>query len=151
MPYMPASNLVDGDRVLPEAASMSFYLNGFSWQLPNFNNVETFVDRLVRHDLLVVDPVVNAVLHNQTSVLSSRTVRRRFLYATGLTPKVIQQIERAQQAASLLAQGTSILDATYRLGYADQPHLTRSLRRYYGQTPAQIVRGNQAESVERTA
>jgi methylphosphotriester-DNA--protein-cysteine methyltransferase len=72
--------------------------------------------------------------------MSSRTVRRRFLLATGLTPKAIQQIERAQKAAALLEQGVSILDAVYQAGYADQPHMTRSLRRFTGQTPAQIAR-----------
>jgi hypothetical protein len=29
--------------------------------------------------------------------------------------------------------------------YADQPHLTRSLKRFAGQTPAQIVRPGQPE------
>jgi methylphosphotriester-DNA--protein-cysteine methyltransferase len=62
------------------------------------------------------------------------------LYTTGLTHKSIQQIERAQQAVSLLERGVSILDAVHEVGYADQPHLTRALRRFIGQTPAQIAR-----------
>ena len=32
--------------------------------------------------------------------------------------------------------------APYHAGYADQPHLTRSLKRFIGQTPAQILRSN---------
>jgi AraC-like DNA-binding protein len=32
----------------------------------------------------------------------------------------------------------SPLDAARLAGYADQPHLTRSLTRYVGQTPSQI-------------
>jgi methylphosphotriester-DNA--protein-cysteine methyltransferase len=79
------------------------------------------------------------VRQNQTPYFSSRTVRRRFIQSTGLTPKALQQIERAQQAAALLENGGSILDTVYSAGYADQSHLTRSLKRYYGQTPAQIV------------
>ncbi|MBZ0296343.1 MAG: helix-turn-helix transcriptional regulator [Anaerolineae bacterium] len=140
MPYLPAGNLLNGDAVLPKATSQSFWLNGFSWQLPNFDNVETFVDQLVRRGLLVREPVVNGVLQDQTQAVSSRTVRRRFLQATGLTPKTIQQIERAKEAASLLEQGVPILDAVYQMGYADQPHMTRSLKRFTGQTPAQIAR-----------
>ena len=143
MPYLPASTLVDGDVDLPEASSKSFWLNGSAWESPDFENVETFVDRLVHEDVLVVDPVVKAVLQDQPQAISSRTVRRRFLHATGLTHKAIQQIERAQLAAALLEQGVSILDAVYQAGYADQPHMTRSLKRFSGQTPAQIARVSQ--------
>ncbi len=144
LPYLPVSNLVDSDAVLPEAASNAFWLNGSAWQFPDFDNAETFVDRLVREELLICDPVVTAVLQDQPQAISPRTVRRRFLYSTGLTPKVIQQIERAQRAAALLEKGASILDVTYQAGYADQPHLTRSLRRFYGQTPAEIASLNQS-------
>ena len=140
MPTLSVGNLVNRDAILPEAASRSFWLNGSAWQLPTFDNVETFVDRLARDGLLLREPIVNAVLQEQPLAISPRTVRRRFLSATGLTHKTIQQIERAQRAAALLEQGVSILDAVYQVGYADQPHLTRSLKRFYGQTPAQIAR-----------
>jgi len=143
MPYLPPANLVNGDAVLPEARSDAFWLQGAAWQLPDFDNVETFVDRMVDDGLLVSDPVVPAVLQDRTPDLSFRTVRRRFVRATGLSHGAIRQIERAKQAAALLGQGTPILDAVYALGYADQPHMTRSLARFYGQTPAQIVRAEQ--------
>jgi AraC-like DNA-binding protein len=39
----------------------------------------------------------------------------------------------------------SILDAVYHTGYADQPQLTRSLKHFIGQTPAQIGRVTQPE------
>jgi methylphosphotriester-DNA--protein-cysteine methyltransferase len=65
------------------------------------------------------------------------------LQATGLTLATIRQIKRARLAVTLLEQGVSILDAVNHAGYADQPHLTRSLKRYIGQTPAQIVRMSQ--------
>jgi hypothetical protein len=139
MPYLPAGSLLNDDAVLPQAASKSFWLNGSSWQLPDYDNVETFVDRLVRAGVLVREPVVNGVLQDQPPDVSSRTVRRRFLHTTGLTLKTIELIERAQKAAAMLEQGKPILDVVYEAGYADQPHLTRSLKRFYGQTPAQIT------------
>lgn len=145
MPYLPAGNLVNVDAILPEATSQSFWLNGSAWQVPDFENVETFVNRLVRNGLLLRDPVVNAVLQDHPQAISSRTVRRRFLHATGLTQGSIWQIERAHRAAALLEHGVSILDAVYQVGYADQPHLTRSLKRFYGHTPAQIARVSQPE------
>ena len=142
-PRLPVTNLANTDALLPEGASKSFWLDGSTWEFPTFENAETFVNRLVREEVLALDPVVSGVLENQPQDISSRTVRRRFIYTTGLTPKALQQIERAQQAAELLGKGTSILDAVYEAGYADQPHLTRSLKRFYGQTPAQIVAANQ--------
>jgi len=143
-PYLPVTNLVNTDAALPEGTSKSFWLNGSTWQFPDFENVETFVERLVREGVLALDPVVDGVLQNENPYVSDRTVRRRFIYSTGLTPKALQQIERAQQAATLLEQGGSILDTVYAAGYSDQPHLTRSLKRYYGQTPAQILGASQA-------
>lgn len=142
MPHLPASKLVNRGIHLPEAAHKSFWLASHAWQLPNYENVENFVDRMARDGLLVYEPIVAAVLQNQGQELSLRSIQRRFLRATGLTHGTVQQIERARQAAKLLAQGVSILDTVDLVGYADQPHLTRSLKRFMGQTPAQIQREN---------
>ncbi|MEZ4678761.1 MAG: helix-turn-helix domain-containing protein [Caldilineaceae bacterium] len=68
-----------------------------------------------------------------------RSVQRRFRHVTGLTQGQVSQIERARLAVALLQQGVSILDVVDLAGYADQPHLTRSLKRFAGQTPAQIL------------
>ncbi|HZR42187.1 MAG TPA: AraC family transcriptional regulator [Ktedonobacteraceae bacterium] len=139
LPSVPARNLLDEQGILPLATKASFELAGSSFQFPDYENVETFVDRLVRENMLVSDPVVKAVLAGQPTDISLRTVRRRFLFATGLTHKTIEQIERANQAVALLEQGASLLEAAYQAGYADQSHMTRSLRHFIGQTPAQIA------------
>jgi AraC-like DNA-binding protein len=137
---MPGHTLVDGEINLPEAGSNSFWLNGSAWEFPNYDNVDVFVARLIREGLMAQDEIVTGILQNQPAYASIRTVRRRFLHATGLTYKVIQQIERAQQALTLLQGGTPILDAALTLGYFDQAHMTNSLKRFVGQTPAQILR-----------
>ena len=139
MPHLPASGLVDGDVNLPDASSKSFWLNGSAWQFPDYNNADTFIDRLVREGLLVRDLVVETALQGQLKDRSIRTARRHFLRTTGLTQSTILQIERARYATVLLQQGVSILDAVYEAGYFDQPHLTRSLKYFIGQTPAQIM------------
>jgi AraC-like DNA-binding protein len=140
MPDFPARMLMDRQDVnLPEANSRAFWLNGAAWQFPDYENAETFVDWLVRDGLLIRDPVVRAVLNGQLGGISLRTAQRRFLQATGLTHGLADQIERARCATILLKQGVSILDTVYRAGYADQPHLTRSLKRFIGHTPAQII------------
>src|SRR5258708_37804691 len=94
---------------------------------------------LVREVVLVSDPVVKAVLAGHPPQMSLRTVRRRFLLATGLTYKVISQIERAKQAASLLEQGVSLLDTANQAGYADHSHMTSSLKHFIGHTLAQLA------------
>lgn len=145
MPHLPVRKFLDKETILPEATNRSFWLKGSAWQFPDFENVETFIDHLVRNDVLVRDPVVNAALQDQLSRVPSRTVRHRFLQATGLSQNQIHQIERARHAAALLTQEVSILDTVHTAGYFDQPHLTRSLKQWVGHTPAQIVRMRQPE------
>lgn len=139
MPHLPPLKLLNrNDTTLPPASHNSFYLHGSSWELPTFDNADTFIHRLEREELLVQDDVVQSALQGRLPDLSLRSIQRRFLQVTGLSHNSIYQIHRAQQALNLLAQGVSILDTVEQLGYADQPHLTRMLKRYIGQTPAQI-------------
>lgn len=146
IPHLPPIKLRDWQNVdLPEASSQSFWLQGSAWQFPNYENVDTFIARLVHEGLLVTDPIVDTVLQGHPQDLSARSVQHRFLHATGLSNRTVQQITRAQQAYTLLEQGVSILDTVFEAGYADQPHLTRSLKRYFGQTPAQIATVNLTE------
>jgi hypothetical protein len=139
LPHLPPGRLLDRSDVnLPEATSQSFWLQGAAWEFPTFENADTFVERLVREGLLVRDPVVEAVLQGQPQERSVRAVQYRFLQATGLTHRTIQQIARVRYAMTLLRQGASIPDTVYEAGYFDQPHLTRALKRFTGQTAAQI-------------
>ena len=84
-------------------------------------------------------PVVDAVLHGQVNARSLRTAQRHFVRTTGLTHGAVRRIERARYATNLLQQGVPILDALHEAGYIDPPHLTRSLKRLLGQTPAEIA------------
>lgn len=148
LPHLPTRTFLDNETILPEAAGRSFWLKGSAWQFPDYENVDTFIERLVRQEVLARDPVVNAVLQGHPPEMSSRTVRHRFLRATGLTQSHIRQFERAQQAVTLLQQGKSILDTVFEAGYFDQPHLTRSLKQWIGYTPAQISQLNRSESCD---
>ena len=147
MPHLPASSLVDEDVNLPDASSKSFWLNGSAWEFPTYENADTFVDRLVRKGLLARDPVIETALHGQLKDLSVRSARRHFLRTTGLSQSAIRKIERARYATILLQEGMSILDVVYEAGYYDQPHLTRSLKYFIGQTPAQIMQENATEQL----
>jgi AraC-like DNA-binding protein len=144
MPMLPARNLRDRRDVnLPQETSRSFWLNGSTWEYPDFENAEIFVKRLVREGMIAVDPTVDSALHGRPRELSIRSAQRHFLQATGITHSAIRQIERARYATNLLTQGVSILDTVYQAGYFDQAHLTRSLKYLIGQTPAQIMRAEE--------
>jgi hypothetical protein len=147
MPHLPASGLVDADLNLPDASSKSFWLQGAAWEFPGYDNADTFVARLVQAGLLTRNPVVENALKGPLKDVSIRTARRHFLRTTGLTQNTIRQIERARYATILLQQGVSIVDAVYEAGYFDQPHLTRSLKHFIGQTPTQITGKGELEQL----
>jgi hypothetical protein len=132
---------------LPTASNNSFWLGGSVWQLPDYGHADTFVERLVREGLLLRDPVVGGALQGQLTDLTQRAVQYRFVQATGITQSTARQIERARYATFLLQQGVSILDTIEQAGYYDQPHLTRSLGRFIGQTPAQLLEHSRPEQL----
>ena len=144
MPGLPPGQLADSSLTLPQATRTSFWLDGDSWKFPGPDNADVFVDRLVRAGLLVHDPVVPAALQGDVEGWSTRSVERRVSRATGLTRGAIGQIRRAERAVEMLCAGMSPLDVAGRAGYADQPHLTRSLTRFAGRTPSQIAAWSRA-------
>lgn len=144
MPHLPTVSIRDVETTLPGANRRSFWLKGSAWEFPTFENADTFVERLVQNEVLAFDPVVGAALEGQPHGLALRTVRHRFLQATGMTQNQIYQFERAQRSAALLRQGVPILDVVEDAGYFDQPHLTRSMKRWIGYTPAQIIQMSQS-------
>jgi len=145
MPHLPVSRLVDTAVESPHVTPGEFVLQGDEWSLPTFDNAEEFVGRLIRKGLLVRDPLVGEAVQGRTPGVGARSVQRRVAAATGLTQGAIRQIERARQAAILLGEGVAALDVVHRLGYYDQPHLARSLKRFIGRTATQLGRGDAAQ------
>lgn len=139
LPHLPARSLVDDQAQLPAASGTTFWLGGEAWQVPTYENAETFVDWLVQEGLLVRDPLVEAALVGHLPDLTQRSVQYHFLQALGIPQSTVRQIERARYATCLLQQGVSIPDAIWQAGYYDQPHLTRSLKHFIGQTPAELL------------
>lgn len=144
MPSRPARDLVDGEVTLPGERAGRFWLNDSLWQAPDYENADTFVERLLRDGLVAAEPAVSAALRGEPPAATQRTLQRRFVQATGVTLGAVRQIERARYATTLLRRGVSITETTHQAGYFDQPHLTRSLKRLVGQTPAQLG-GEQSE------
>ena len=136
-----APSLVDSGIVLPDVTRRRFWLDGRSWETPHADDAETLVNSLVRHGVVVRDTVVTDVLRGERPSVSERTLERRFRAATGLSRGAVHQIERARSAALLLMAGQSVSDVVDQLGYYDQPHLARALRRYVGRTALQLREG----------
>ena len=139
--FLPGMLRDHQDLTLPPATGRSFWLNGSALEYPSFDNAETFVERLAKSGILTRDPIVEDTLLRRPRNLSLRSAQRRFLQSTGVTYATFRQIERARYATILLREGVSILDVVSRLGYFDQAHLTRSLKRFIGETPAKIILG----------
>ena len=137
--FLPGSLRDHRDVTLPAATGHSFWFNGSALDYPDFGNAEVFVRRLVKSGVLSRDPVVEDTLLRRPRELSLRSAQRHFLRSTGVTCATFRQIERARYATNLLREGVSILDVVSRAGYFDQAHLTRSLKRFIGETPSKII------------
>jgi methylphosphotriester-DNA--protein-cysteine methyltransferase len=110
--------------------------------MPTPRNVDVFVERLERAGLLVSDPLVEEMWHDdRVRGIATRTAQSRFVRAVGLSRRTLRVIERARHAAGLLRAGARIADVAVAAGYHDQPQLTRSLRHLIGHTPAEVARG----------
>ncbi|MFC4590286.1 AraC family transcriptional regulator [Sphaerisporangium corydalis] len=138
MPHLPIGALVDSGCGSPHVTERTFLLRDEEWRIPDFDDAELLVEKLVRAGVLVRDPLVDEVVWGGAARVGSRTVQRRVAAATGLTQGAIRQIERAREAAVLLGAGVPALDLVHRLGYYDQPHLARSLQRFIGRTATQL-------------
>jgi len=136
--FLPGSLRDHKDVTLPPATGHSFWLNGSALEYPDFDNAETFVKRLAKSGILSRDPIVDDTLLRRPRELSLRSAQRHFLRSTGVTYATFRQIERVRYATNLLREGVSILDVVSSAGYFDQAHLTRSLRRFIGETPGEI-------------
>ena len=146
--FLPAQLANLQDAVLPRLADGRILLGNRAWEMPTPQNVDVFVDRLERADLLVFDPLVEELRHGgAVGRVPERTAQSRFVRAVGLPRRRLLAIERARHAAELLGAGGSIPDVVRDAGYHDQPHLTRALRQHIGHTPGDLTRGGQSLSL----
>lgn len=135
--HVPISEVVDTTETLPMISESTFLLGGHELDVPAYETMNEFIAHLEDLDLLSEDPVVKAVLEGGSFGASRRSVQRRFGRTIGMTPAYIAQIERAWRAVELLQAGTKITEVVHELGYADQAHLNRNLKRITGFTPRQ--------------
>jgi AraC-like DNA-binding protein len=139
-PNLPLACLVDRAVELRATSPTTVWLDGRNWEIPTFDNISIFLRRLRTSGLVVQDGLVEDAMVRSALEVSERTVQRRILRATGLSYGAIRQMRRAERVGELLQSGVSILDIVEIEGYADQAHLTRSIRRFLGVTPRELQR-----------
>jgi AraC-like DNA-binding protein len=73
--------------------------------------------------------------------ISERQLQRRFLTATGYSPKMFQRIVRFQKLLALAKSrpAARLGDAAHAAGYADQAHMTREVGEFSGVTPSALL------------
>jgi AraC-like DNA-binding protein len=103
------------------------------------------VDRWVRPADPVTRELLEALTRDQRTVegagrLSSRSIRRKVSKGAGAPPTFWIQLRRARAAGLRLVTTTDPLtEVAFSCGYADQPHMIRSVKAIMGQTPGQIA------------
>lgn len=70
--------------------------------------------------------------------VSRRQLERDFHQWLGVSPSHFVRLVRFQRAARAIAKGTPLVDVALDAGYADQPHLNRSVRSLAGLTPRDL-------------
>lgn len=141
LPRIPTATLMDRNDIhLPVLPDGRFWFSGLIWEIPTYDNAESFVARLARAGVIARNHAADAAVEGDVDWMSRRSVQRHFRRATGMTFSSYQQIQRARHAASLLIGGSSVLDATFDAGYFDQAHLTRAVKQLIGMTPARLLR-----------
>lgn len=115
-----------------------FTFAGHAFPLPTLENAEALTDMLAELGLLKNDEVVARVLNDKPKGASPRTVQLHFKAATGLTMNYFEQIRRAQEAVRQLQAGKKPLDVASDVGYTDQAHMIRSLKKIMGRLPSNV-------------
>ena len=132
---IPVKVMVNVTQALSMPTEDTFLLQGITWKVPTYENIDEFLAKLVENGLLRIDPVVIAVLEGKAVNMSVRSIQRHFAKTIGLSPRQVKQIESARKAVELLLLGRQLAEVSYELGYADLPHMIRMLKRFTGFTP----------------
>lgn len=121
-----------------EVQDGSFLLDGVQLPLPSFSGAEDLVDKMVAAGLLKSDDVVAKAFSERPKAASKRSVQQHFRKTTGITQKDFQLIRRAQEAVRHLKAGQSAADVAAQLGYTDQSHMIKSIKKIMGHLPSNL-------------
>jgi hypothetical protein len=121
-----------------QAEDAGFVLDGVKLPLPSFSNAEQLVDQMVAADLLQSNDLVARAFSHNPKAASARTIQQHFRKTTGITQKDFQLIRRAQEAVRQLKAGHAAAEVAAGLGYTDQSHMIKSIKRIMGHLPSNL-------------
>lgn len=124
-------------RFMPVHGSQ-FTIAGLTLPLPTFANAEDIVGGLIRDHVLKSNQLVARALADARDQTPQRTLQHHFKRTTGINLKDFRQIRRAQEAVRRLKTGGSGADVAADLGYADQPHMIKSIKKIMGYRPSEL-------------
>jgi AraC-like DNA-binding protein len=85
------------------------------------------------------EPTLNMERVAQAEGLSRRQLERDFRRWFNATPKQVSLLARGQAAARLGLKGAKPADIAHELGFADQAHLNRVIKKLFGVSPPKIA------------
>lgn len=138
LPAYPGKKLLNVVEMLPCPDDDHFVLAGQTFEIPTFETAEQLVTAMIDRGVLKMDAIVAAILHGDAKALSDRAKQRHFSDVTGLTRKSLEQIRRAQDAVRQLQDGKRPIDVAMEAGFADQAHLSKSLKKIMHRKPSDI-------------
>lgn len=138
LPEYPGKKMLNLVEMLDCPDQDHFSLAGKLFEIPTFETAETLVDAMARAGILRMDDVVASILHGDPKALSDRAKQRHFSDVTGLTRKSLDQIRRAQEAVRQLQTGKRAIDVAMETGFADQAHLSKSLKKIMHKKPSDV-------------
>ncbi len=138
--HVEPRSMCDRTLPLPVPDEYHFELADRMWTMPEYESIDELLTGFGDGGLLGHDEVIDVALHGGEPAVSPRTIERHFTRITGHSLRQVRQIARAREAAARLRTGEPIADVAYALGYADQSHLTRDVKRLIGYTPAESQR-----------
>jgi AraC-like DNA-binding protein len=117
------SPVLEDARIAQSLRSLHLSLTGPASELERYERLTAAAADLTADDLAVA------------AGCSRYAAYRAFYQAYGLAPSDYQRQLRVRAARRLLSRGVPPAVASAEAGFADQAHLTRWFRRYYGITP----------------
>ena len=131
---LPVTHEPDPQKALGMMEAMSLH-----W-LSKVAPATEFIDRLVNN--LIQQPNIRLSSFCNSYGVSERQLQRQFKDKIGLTPKLFLRILRAQRVKALFEQGqqTPLSQLALTQGYADQSHMQREIKLFFGQTPRLLLK-----------
>jgi AraC-like DNA-binding protein len=160
LPVLPAGTRLQGIRLRPAAVAAAFRTpasllrnqtvpadtvlgSKVARRLIDADAIDTWI-RSIRPNPAVDTAVTLLATRSVDEVaatldITGRHLRRLLLADVGLPPKAYQQVVRLRRFVDAVDAGAQLAVAAASAGYADQPHLTRDVRRFCGITPARLA------------